>query len=96
MVSYHPLIQAFTLCLSTVSGSGYDNRTDLEPSNQTNGGIVGFSLKLGAVERWLVTAHDPDAITNCCFDISGKNTRKSSVSYHEWQLHGYSQCIRYL
>ena len=27
-------------------------------STKTNGGIIGFSLKRGAVQRWLITAHE--------------------------------------
>ena len=38
---------------------------------KTKGGIVGFSLNKGAVQRWLLTSHERAAITQVCREMSG-------------------------
>ena len=34
-------------------------------------GIIGFSLNIGAVQRWLLTSHERAAITQACRDMAG-------------------------
>lgn len=43
----------------------------LNRDTKTSGGIVGFSLNKGAVQRWLVTAHERAAIKENCFSMAG-------------------------
>ena len=38
---------------------------------KSRGGIVGFSLNKGAVQRWLHTSHERAAITEACCEIVG-------------------------
>ena len=44
---------------------------------KTSGGITGFSLRPGTVQRWLVTVHDRAAITQCCQEAAGLNKTES-------------------
>ena len=37
---------------------------------KTSGGIVGFSLKPGAVQRWIVTAHERASVAGACAQLS--------------------------
>ena len=48
---------------------------------KTSGGIIGFSLKPCAVERWFVTAHERAAIMHSCMGLAGMgNSRPSKQS----------------
>ena len=38
---------------------------------KTSGGIIGFSLRPGAVERWMLTAHLRASFTRACKDLAG-------------------------
>ena len=38
---------------------------------KSKGGIVGFSLNKGAVQRWLLTSHERAAITQACREMAG-------------------------
>jgi hypothetical protein len=38
---------------------------------KTKGGIVGFSLKIGAIPWWMVTAIERAAITKQCRELAG-------------------------
>ena len=40
---------------------------------RTKGGIIGFSRRLGAVEQWVVNAHQRAEIASRCFDMAGLN-----------------------
>ena len=43
----------------------------LNRDSKTKGGIVGMSLKPGAVYRWIVTAHDRASTTRACLKLAG-------------------------
>ena len=47
-------------------------------NSKTKGGIVGFSLRPGAVQLWITTAHSRSAIVDKCRDMAGL-TNTSSV-----------------
>ena len=38
----------------------------LDRSTKTKGGIIGFSLKKGAIQRWIITAHDRAEFIDKC------------------------------
>ena len=38
---------------------------------KSQGGIIGFSLNKGAVQRWLLTSHERAAITQACREMAG-------------------------
>lgn len=38
---------------------------------KTKGGVIGCSLRRGAVQRWITTAHDRAAITVACRCLAG-------------------------
>ena len=38
---------------------------------KTKGGVIGSSLRCGAVQRWIATAHDRAAITAACHSLAG-------------------------
>ena len=38
---------------------------------KSKGGIIGFSLNKGAVQRWLLTSHERAAITQACREMAG-------------------------
>ena len=42
----------------------------LDRSTKTKGGIVGFSLRKGAVQRWMITAHSRAAFVDKCRKMS--------------------------
>ena len=42
----------------------------LNRSTKTKGGIVGFSLRKGAVQRWMITAHARAAFVDKCRKMS--------------------------
>ncbi len=47
---------------------------------KSKGGIVGFSLNKGAVQRWLLTSHERAAITQACRQLAGLSaTNEESV-----------------
>ena len=47
---------------------------------KSKGGIVGFSLNKGAVQRWLITSHERAAITQACRQMAGLSaTNEESV-----------------
>ena len=46
---------------------------------KVNGGIIGFSLHPGAVQRWMLTAHLRAALTESCKDLAGMQTDSSVV-----------------
>ena len=46
---------------------------------KVNGGIIGFSLHPGAVQRWMLTAHLRAALTESCKDLAGMLTDSSVV-----------------
>ena len=59
---------------------------------QRRGGIIGFSLKKGAVEKWILTARARAALTNECCQLAGlkdesaathKDTRISKIKRDE-------------
>ena len=47
---------------------------------KTSGGIIGFSLKPGAVERWFVTAHERAAIMHSCMELAGMSNSRLQQS----------------
>lgn len=49
----------------------------LNRNTKTKGGIVGFSLKKGAVRRWLITAHVRAAITDKCRAMANMNDHQT-------------------
>ena len=38
---------------------------------KTRGGIIGFSVNKGAVQRWLLTSYERAAITQACREMAG-------------------------
>ena len=38
---------------------------------KTKGGIIGFSVNKGAVQRWILTSHERAAITQACREMAG-------------------------
>ncbi len=53
----------------------------LNRNTKTKGGIIGFSLKQGAVQRWLLTAHSRAAFVDKCRDMAG--TRNDGSTAHK-------------
>ena len=51
--------------------------------SKTKGGIIGFSPKEGAVDRWYLTAHERSAITSATKEMSGVQEAGSSSSHKE-------------
>ena len=52
---------------------------------KTSGGIIGFSLRSGAVQRWLITAHERAAITHCCQEMAGLKSGSELTLHKELQ-----------
>ena len=42
----------------------------INKNTKTKGGIIGFSLKKGAVDRWIITSHERCAITDKCREMA--------------------------
>ena len=51
---------------------------------KSTGGIVGFSTKQGAFQRWILTAHDRANMTKSCRTLAGL-VEESSVAHKETQ-----------
>ena len=47
------------------------------------GGIIGFSRKAGAVQRWVVNAHEKAEITSDCCKMAGVGSEAASTSHHD-------------
>ena len=60
----------------------------LNRSTKTKGGIVGFSLRKSAVQRWLLTAHSRAAFVDKCRMMTA-NTKQA-----ENRLHKETGCTR--
>ena len=45
---------------------------------KTSGGIIGISLCPGAVQRWMLTAHERSVITKCCKGMEGIDNTEST------------------
>ena len=52
---------------------------------KTSGGIIGFSLCSGAVQCWLITAHEHAAITHCCQEMAGLKSGSELTLHKELQ-----------
>lgn len=48
--------------------------------SKTRGGIVGYSLHPGAVQRWIVTAHERASIAGACHDLAKARSSYNSSS----------------
>jgi hypothetical protein len=55
----------------------------LNRSTKTKGGIVGFSLRKGAVQRWMLTAHSRAAFIDRCRSMSTGVTKNPSSRHKE-------------
>ena len=55
----------------------------LNRSTKTKGGIVGFSLRKGAVQRWILTAHSRAAFVDRCRAMSTGATKNQSRHHKE-------------
>ena len=51
----------------------------LNRNTKTKGGIIGFSLKRGAVQRWLMTAHKRASIVDVCRMMAGLTSETSEL-----------------
>ena len=54
----------------------------LNRSTKTKGGIVGFSLRKGAVQRWMITAHSRAAFVDKCRKMTA-NVQESQPRLHK-------------
>ena len=50
----------------------------INKDTKTKGGIVGFSLKSGAVQRWVATAHERASVVDSCRRMAGINSANDS------------------
>ena len=55
--------------------------------SKTPGGIVGFSRNKGAVERWVLTAHECAAVTSACYSLAGLDRDNSSTTHKDSTKH---------
>ena len=68
--SYEDLVKLLLIRLSN---------KQLIRSMKTKGGIIGFSLKKGAVQRWLITAHKRVSFSLKLKDMIGLNTNEDDI-----------------
>lgn len=52
-------------------------------ATKTNGGIIGFSLNKGAVQRWVITAHERACIKDNCFQMADMRGYGTNVDHKE-------------
>ena len=74
--------------------SGPDNRATLNRNTKSRGGIIGFSLKQGPVQRWLMTAHERAAVVDICRQMAGL-TSSNKPSHKEFTNPCYSRMTRH-
>ena len=48
-------------------------------STKTKGGIIGFGLKKGAVQQWLITAHERASFSLKLKEMIGMNTNEDDI-----------------
>ena len=51
--------------------------------SKTSGGIIGFSTKLAAMQRWIQTAHERAGLTTACRQLAGVADDGSSEVPHK-------------
>ena len=61
----------------------------LNRDTKTRGGIIGFSLKPGAVHRWIITTRERSAVPRFCKELTGLE-----VSSENHKVGGQSACLR--
>ena len=55
----------------------------LNRDTKTKGGVIGSSLRCGAVQRWIATAHDRAAITAACHSLAGISKESDRSKRHK-------------
>ena len=50
---------------------------------KTKGGVIGSSLRCGAVQRWIATAHDRAAIPAACHSLAGISKESDRSKRHK-------------
>ena len=74
----HEAFQAAEFVAQRSTGSSFSQvavdqtiEQTINRDTKSKGGIIGFSLNKGAVQRWLLTSHERAAITQACRDTAG-------------------------